>query len=342
MHLMKSETFNINLVNVGKSITAAAGDTLFKALHDANIFIPTVCGGKGFCGKCKVKVFSGNKSSLTDSEKKKLSSDEVAEGWRMSCQAVVESDMDIELPDDTKNVRLYTAEVIALGMVCRETRRVRLRLLAPDEMEYLPGAFILLDIPPAAGSRLALSRAYSIATPPSSVNEIELNVKHVPEGKGSGFVHDVLKPGDKVTFSAPYSGYPRSSDENELICVAGGSGISPVLSILRHLKETESRRKIKFFFGVRTCDDLQYISELRTLEKSMHAFEFFSVVEFPGENTSKDTIAGRVTDAVIRSVEDASGCSAYLCGSQGLLEACRTILLERGISENDIFYDQFF
>lgn len=338
---MSNSTAKIVIRNTGETAETTAGITLFKALRDANIFVPTICGGKGFCGKCRIQIFSGNTSPVTESEKKKLTDEDFAQGWRLSCQALVEGDMEIELPQDTKDVRLYKAEVVALEMVCRETRRVRLRLMEPPTMEYLPGAFILLDIPPTPEKKQGASRAYSIATPPSSKNEIELNVKHVPGGFGSGYVHNVLKLGDMASFSAPYSGYPQTCAVNDLICIAGGSGISPVLSILRHMKETDCTRRTKFFFGVRECDDLEYIPELRTMEKELEAFEFFSIVENPGNNADEKILVGRVTDAVARIVNDATGCSAYLCGGKGMLDACCRILVDLGIKQEDIFFDQF-
>ena len=338
---MSNITAKIRIRNTGDTVETTVGTALFKALRGANILVPTICGGKGFCGKCRIQIFNGNTSPVTDSEKKKLSDAELAQGWRLSCQALVEGDMEIDLPQDTKDVRLYKAEVVALEMVCRETRRVRLRLLEPATMEYLPGAFILLDIPPTPEKKLGASRSYSIATPPSSKNEIELNVKRVPDGFGSGYVHNVLKLGDVVSFSAPYSGYPSTSDLNDLICIAGGSGISPVLSVLRHMKEIGSTRRTKFFFGVRECDDLEYIPEMRAMEKELHAFEFFSIVENPGNSSDEKIMAGRVTDAVAQIVTDAKGCSAYLCGGKSMLEACCRILVERGIRKEDIFFDQF-
>lgn len=328
-------------VKDGEAFNVPAGDNLFRTLRAARVFIPTICGGNGFCGQCRVKVLSGADSPVTEKETKKLTADELAAGWRLSCQVIVDNNMALELPSETKDVRLFTATASELEMVNHDTRRVRLELVSPPAIKFLPGAFILLDIPPCPAATRGVSRTYSIATPPSTQNAIELNVKLVPNGIGTGFVHDTLKPGDTVTFTGPYSGYADATDDNELICVAGGSGMSPVLSILRHLNEIKSTRKVTYFFGAKTRADLFYMDELRALEKSLANFSFVPVIEKPTDADKDRFQTGLVTEAIARLVANASTASAYLCGGPGMLGACSAVLTNASISKEKIFFDKF-
>ncbi|MGI5868183.1 MAG: NADH:ubiquinone reductase (Na(+)-transporting) subunit F [Kiritimatiellia bacterium] len=325
----------------GDDLVVPVGDTLFQTLREAHIFIPTVCGGKGFCGECKLKVLDGASAPPTDKERRKLSAEEIDVGWRLSCQIPVQGDMTIELPEKIRGVHLHTATVSALEKVNQDMRRVRLELDAPPTIRFLPGAFVLIDIPPGPGSPRGVVRTYSIATPPSLTTAIELNVRLVPGGVGSGYIHNTLAVGDAVAFTGPYSGYDRCDDANPLLCIGGGSGVAPVLSILRHLDERRSPRKTTFFFGAKTSANLCHLAELRALEKSLPDFTFVPVVEQPAPDEQGRYETGLVTDALARHTTDASACSAYLCGGAGMLNACRDALAKAGMRQENIFFDAF-
>lgn len=337
---MSNEIVTITIKD-GEAYQVPVGESIFKTLRGLHVFIPSLCGGNGFCGQCRVKVLSGTHSTANEKERKKLTPEELASGWRLACQTPVDSDITIELPETIKDVRMFTAVVTELEMVAHDVRRAKLKLLVPSTLQYLPGAYILLDVPPCPGAPRGASRSYSIASPPSSTSEFEINVKLVPSGIGSGFVHNQLKIGDEVTFTAPYSGYPDCNDENKLICVAGGSGMSPILSILRHLKEIGSTRRVLYFFGVRMHEDLLYIDELQAFEKSLPDFQFIPVVENPIENEVKNFETGLVTEAMELRIRDASDASAYLCGGPGMLTAACDVLTKLGISCDKIFFDRF-
>lgn len=337
---MTTRTVTIQIEN-GEAYRVPVGDSLFQTLRNQRVFIPTLCGGKGFCGKCKIRVLAGAPATLNEKELRQLSAEEQADGWRLSCQLRVERDMRVELPENIRDVRMFTAEVTALEMVSATIRRVGLRLITPPAIHFLPGAFILIDIPPSPGAPRGASRAYSIASPPSATGAFDINVKRVPSGIGSGYVHNTLARGDELTFTGPYSGYADSADEHPLICVAGGSGMSPVLSILRHLKETGSKRKVHYFFGTRSHTDLLYMDELRTLERDLPDFTFIPVVECREPEDEHLYECGLVTDALKRHVTDAGDSSAYLCGGPAMLDACCEVLTGRGLNRDRVFFDPF-
>lgn len=329
-------------IHDGDALELPVGETLFKALRDHRVFIPTVCGGKGFCGKCRLRVIAGAPAALTASEQKLLSPDDIAGGIRLACQIVIAGDMTVALPDDIAGVNLFDAVVTELEDENPTIRRVRMRLLAPPVMDYLPGAFIILDIPPSAASPRGATRSYSIATPPESTKEIEINVKRVPGGIGSGYVHDTLRVGDRVTFTAPYSGYPAADARAPLVCVAGGSGISPVLSLLRHAALARTPRKTIFLYGAQTSADLLYTDELRLLEKALPDFTYVPVIQHPAGDEQTPFATGLVTER-LRDFADVirAGAAAYLCGPPGMIAAASNLLTENGMLPGNIFHDAF-
>lgn len=211
------------------------------------------------------------------------------------------------------------AQVTELEMVTHDIRRVRFVFSEP--LEYLPGAFVSFTLPVGAEP---ISRTYSIATPPSSTCAIEINVKLVPGGAGSGYIHNVLKEGDEIEFCGPFSGYPASLAPESLICIGGGSGISPIMSILRHLSEIQSERNILFFYGAATAADVPYLAELRGLEKTMKSFRFIPSTSKGDGGEGFET--GRPTDVAKRFCPDASHCSSYVCGRPAMIEsACKVL-----------------
>ena len=163
----------------------------------------------------------------------------------------------------------------------------------------------------------------------------------MPSGIGSGFVHNALKRGDEVSFTGPYSGYPHCDEINPLICVAGGSGMSPILSLLRYFDENKSQREIHYFFGSKHRGELLYMDELQDIEKRLPNLTFTPVVETIEPEDVGRFEHGLVTDAIRRHVADASTSSAYLCGGPAMLEAACKVLDERGFNRERVFFDKF-
>ena len=323
------------LLDDGRGVEMESGANLFTSLRSAGVFIPTVCGGKGFCGKCRVKVSGDKVSAPSDRENKLLTTDDLASGMRLACQVSVNGDISVTLPAESSGIGFFQGEVYEHLLVAQDVMKVGIRLIMPEKLVALPGAYILLDIPAGNAS---VTRSYSIATPPETDDRLEINVKLVPGGKGSGFVHNSLKVGDRVTFSAPYGGFRGSENSEPLLCIAGGSGISPVMSILRHFRINGIKRTVKLFFGASCAESISYVKELRRLESELTDFEFFPVVQTPADGFE----TGVVTDSLMRHIQDASGMSAFVCGSPGMVAAVTDALHKLGLTDDSrIHFDRF-
>jgi Na+-transporting NADH:ubiquinone oxidoreductase subunit F len=184
-------------------------------------------------------------------------------------------------------------------------------------------------------------RAYSISSPPSSRNEIELEIRLVPNGICTTYVHRHLKKGDAVTINGPYGEFFRRDGESEMICIAGGSGMAPIKSLLNDMLDKGIKRPARYFFGARSRRDLFLMDEMKALEKKLPTFQFIPALSAPMPEDQWSGETGLITDVVARHVPDASGKEAYLCGSPLMIDACIKVLKAKGMAEDRIYFDKF-
>src|SRR5699024_4251914 len=105
------------------------------------------------------------------------------------------------------------------------------------------------------------TRSFSMATTPSgSPSELEFLIKKYPGGHFSGLLDDELKVGDLLEAKGPFGAFTmRQSSERKVVCIGGGAGMAPILSLLRHMVEEKVSRPIRFYYGARNPEDLFYL-----------------------------------------------------------------------------------
>jgi Na+-transporting NADH:ubiquinone oxidoreductase subunit F len=146
--------------------------------------------------------------------------------------------------------------------------------------------------------------------------------------------------------TGPFGDFFLKDSDAEMICVAGGSGMSPIRSIINTLSEQNKiNRKISYFFGARSTRDLFYLEEFYALEKKHELFKFIPVLSEPEENDGWTGETGLVTEALDRHLKSAKNSQdikeGYLCGSPGMIDACVKVMLDNGIRQDKIYYDKF-
>jgi len=223
-------------------------------------------------------------------------------------------------------------------MITHDTREIRLKLAEGEEIEYRPGQYVQVFVP---GTGETTYRAYSIASAPSSRTEIELLVRLVPEGVGSTYLHNV-RVRDEITFTGAYGEFELDmAEETELICVGGGCGMAPMRSILRHVHEVAPKRTCQLFFGARTTDDIMYLDDFRTLAKDMEKLGVHYALSEPGQSPEWDGESGFIHESVERHLGTEGHRQAFLCGPPRMVEATMRVLAQKGLSREQIFYDEF-
>lgn len=329
------------LINNDKEFTVKGGDTLLSTLIEEKIFIPSACGGKGTCGYCKVQVHDGGGPVLA-TETPFLSPEELKDDVRLSCQCKVKQDIKIEIPEELFNVKEYFAIVEEMEDMTEAIKRIRLRLPEGEEISFKPGQFIQLKAPLYEGNDEEVYRAYSIASSAADKTHIELFIGYVPGGRATTYVHQHLKVGDAVQINGPYGDfYYQDDNDREMILVAVGTGIAPIISILNHMKEEKIQRKAVFYFGAKTPSDLFLLDYFKDLEETLYDFKFIPTLSRVDEEHSWTGERGRVNNALDTYLIDPNHKEAYLCGNPPMIQSVMTSLKAKGLDEELIYFDEF-
>ncbi len=328
-------------INDEKRLTVKGGGTLLNTLKGEKIFIPSACGGRATCAYCKVKAVEGF-GDVLPTETPLLTKEEIAEGVRLSCQCKVKNDVKIEIPEELFYIKEFTAKVDLIQDLTYDIKLFRFKLVDPPKIQYKAGQYIQFQAPEYGDIAESVYRAYSMCGVPTDDDRVELMVRLVPEGIATTYMFNYLKEGDKVTLTGPYGDFYLRRNDSRMICIAGGSGMAPIRSILFDMtdEEIEQRRPV-FFFGARAKKDLFMVDEWTEFEKKHPNFKFVPALSQPDPEDDWDGEVGRVTDVLDTYIDDYSNSEGYLCGSPGMLDACVQCLTERGIPEDRIYYDKF-
>lgn len=327
-------------INKDRKLEVEGGRTLLTTLKDEGIFIPSACGGRGSCGLCKCKVEAGAGEPLP-TETPWLSAQERRENVRLCCQVKVKNDLALAIPEALFNVKQYETEVVGLRNLTHDIKEVRLKLLDPADMDYQAGQFVQIEVPAYELTDEPVYRAYSLSSEPAEKGVIEMEIRQVPNGICTTYVHKHLKLGDRLTINGPHGDFGIHEGAGEMICIAGGSGMAPIKSILLHMVRTGNQRPVRYFFGARSARDLFLVDEMREIEKQLPNFRFIPALSNPEPSDQWTGETGLITDVVGRHVPDATDKQAYLCGSPLMIDACIKVLSSKGMPSDQIFYDKF-
>jgi Na+-transporting NADH:ubiquinone oxidoreductase subunit F len=326
-------------VNGSRKFSAETGVTLLAALTEQGVLVPSVCGGRGICGRCRVRVLSGG-GAFTSREEAKLSPDERKAGTRLACQLRLAGDLSVEVPPEYLRIGEYRARCTMIVDLARDIRQLRLELVSPKTIHYIPGQYIQMKVPVYRGNE-EVTRGYSIASDPLEKGAIELIIRRAPHGISTTWIFEHLKHGDEIAFSGPYGEFHLSAAGVPIIFVAGGSGIAPIRCMLHEMRHKGIKRTATFYFGVNRVSEMFFVDEMRRFETDLHDFRFVPVVARCEAQGDWQGETGLVTEALARNVKDASAMEAYLCGSPGMIDASTRALRSLGMPDKSIFYDRF-
>jgi ferredoxin-NADP reductase len=159
-------------------------------------------------------------------------------------------------------------------------------------------------------------------------------VDRLDDGEVSTYFHDVLREGDRVELRGPFASYFVWRGEDPVLLVGGGSGVVPLMAMLRHRDRTMADARMRLLYSVRTGEDVIYAEELAGLGDEV-AFTYSR--EAP-EGWRGHT--GRIDADLVASVVE-PGATAFVCGSNGFVESASTLLLEAGLEPAAIRTERF-
>ena len=321
-----------------KVLEVDGGQTLLSALYENEVFIPSACGGQGTCGFCKVTVKSGG-GPLLPTETPYLTRQEQRGGVRLACQVKIREDLVMRVPEELLNVKQYATTVQSTIAVTHDIKEIQFHLDDPAEISQKPGQYIQVECPSPDGP---VYRAYSISSASSITDMVELNVRLIPGGIGSTYLHN-LKVGDKVTLVGPYGEFILNEDpETELVCVGGGAGMAPMKNIIYSVYERWPERSCWLFFGCRGARDVFYLKEYQELAQKHPNFKVvYALSDKLEEGEQWDGESGFIHLACDKHLEANVTRQAFLCGPPLMIDAVTATLIDKGIPPGEIFYDKF-
>lgn len=318
-------------------IERPGGVSMLSALYERKIFIPSACGGKGSCGYCKVTVVSGG-GQILPTETPFMTRAEQLGGVRLACQLKIKEDLSIRIPEDLLAVKEYRARVSLVRELTYDIREVNFELIDPTDINHRPGQYVQIMAPGPDGP---VFRAYSISSPASKHDGVQLIVRLVPGGIASTYIHS-LTEGDEVVLTGPYGEFRLSENpEVEIVCVGGGAGMAPISCIIHSVYEQWPDRKVSLYFGCRSKRDVFYLDGFVDLAKKHPNFEIHYALSEPGEDDAWEGETGFIHLSADKWVSPQSQKQAFLCGPPPMIDAVTEVLETKNLDTEQIFYDKF-
>ncbi|PLC04087.1 naphthalene 1,2-dioxygenase [Variovorax sp. RO1] len=324
---------DLHIRPLARTLEVRPGANLLEVLREHQVPVSYSCMS-GRCGTCRCKVVSGQ---LLDGGQNAIRPDGQGERYVLACQSTLTESCTIEIPEPDEVVvhpaRVLKATVTGIDVLTHDIRRLRLKPNKP--LEFSPGQYAQLQFGPE------LARPYSMAGL-SRDAELEFHVRRVPGGRVTAHIFERLRVGDTVRVSGPLgTAYLRTKHRGPMLCAAGGTGLAPILSIVRGAVAAGLMQPIHLYLGVRSDADVYGLPELRELQ-AQHPLLKVHVVVVAGPARDGQRL-GLITDAIRADLPAGlDGWRAYLCGSPPMVEAASRLVQAHGLAPEQTHADAFY
>jgi propane monooxygenase reductase subunit len=339
-----SGTHTVRLHPVGVEFEVEEGETVLNAAFRQGIALPHGCK-EGQCSACKSVLTDG------DVELKKYSTfalNEMERGqdYILLCRTLAYSDLDIELLNYDEEVlsksipvRAFAGTVVGVEALTHDIRRLE---IAPDQpLKFWAGQYVDITLP---GTE-AITRSFSMANTPGQTEKLAFIIKKYPNGRFSSRLDGGLGAGTRVGLKGPYGTcFRREGRSGALILVGGGSGMSPLWSILNDHLQSGEERDVHFFYGARSRRDLFYLEALAAMAREHPRLRFVPVLSHAGDDEGWAGERGFVHEAVdahLRRLGIGEDADVYACGPAPMIEALTPVLQMNDIDSERIHFDKF-
>ena len=231
---------------------------------------------------------------------------------------------------------------LSVGDIIEETSSTTtLRLVSKDNYlpPFLAGQYIALFL---EISGIRTSRPYSISSQPNQTGFYDITVRRVENGLVSNYLLDEVKRGDSLTGSGPAGNFYFNPliHKKIMVCIAGGSGITPFMSMIREIIECGLDRTVYLFYGNKTTDDIIFGSEFERLARRFDNIHYIPVVEEPSGGYGG--ACGFITrDLMQEALADIENKSFFICGPQGLYDFCLPQVEDMGVPKRKIKQEMY-
>lgn len=337
-HRVRFEPVGIEIeVDEDQNILRAAAEQGVQLMHGCK---------EGQCAACKSFVLEGELDDIDHDRYSTfaLPDHEKEEGSTLLCRAHAFGDLVIELLNYDEEIirsglplRKGFVEVVSNEPVTHDMRHLVVKLIEPEEIKFFPGQYMDFMIPGTDEHR-----SFSMANTPGRDGVFEFVIKIYPDGQFSQFLANTVQVGDRLEVEAPFGTCTlRESRTSDMIFVAGGAGMAPVLGLLRSLAERGVERKATFYYGARGLRDLCFEKEIAEIGEKIPGFRYVPALSEPADGDDWDGATGLITEVVQANESSLEGMDAYVCGPPPMVDAAIATLTALGVREQNIFYDKF-
>ncbi len=318
---------------VTRFITCTDDQTVADASYRARINIPLDCRD-GACGTCKAFCESGefNPGSYIEDA---LSEDEFEQGYVLPCVMKPKSDLVLKIASTSEVAKTtaatYVSEITEFTRLSPTTVSFSVEIPNRDELTFLPGQYVNIAVPGTDETR-----SYSFSSAPDD-KTLSFLVKLTPGGVMSTYLDERAKVGDTLTFTGPNGSFFLREGDGPALLLAGGTGLAPILSILRKMRSSTSRQ-LHLIYGVNTDEDAV---ELDTLEQLAGELGNLTWDYCVADQASSAVNKGYVTALMTAEHLHGGAASIYLCGPPPMVEAVRKHVEAGGIQPVGFYYERF-
>ena len=343
---MDAEKSSVRLTADGADLTVscASDDVILRAFLREGVAVPYECN-VGSCGTCKFELISG----------------EVAEAWleapglterdrgrkrHLGCQSRPLTDCAVRFlggdPTEVVGPRAskMTCQLVETRDITHDIREFSFHC-ETSQAAFLPGQYAVLSLPGVPGVR-----AYSMSNLSNAVGTWEFIIRRLPGGYGTTALFEHLKVTDPITIDGPFgNAWLRPDQGRHVVCIAGGSGLSPMLSIARGFLADPgyADRRLHFFFGGRRPIDICGEMHLRDAAAGRINIKYHAVISDP-DVAVEDWAGPRgfVHTHVLTMLEDVPNFDFYVAGPPPMIDATTGALRAAAVPATQVHYDKFF
>jgi benzoate/toluate 1,2-dioxygenase reductase component len=319
---------------VTRFITCAPDQTVADASYRQRINIPLDCRD-GACGTCKAFCESGEYDGGTYIDDA-LTADEAERGYVLPCSMSPKSDLVLRIASTSAVAKTqaatYPATLTALERLSPTTVSVTLKTPDRDKLAFLPGQYVNIAVPGTDQTR-----SYSFSSAPDE-EHLSFLVKITPGGVMSEYLTERAKVGDELSFTGPHGSFFLRETDRPVLLLAGGTGLAPILSILRKMRACGSKRPAHLIYGVTTDDDLVETDAVNELAADIENLTWDYCVADPDSAAPNK---GYVTKLIRDEHLHGGDVAVYLCGPPPMVEAVRKHFADDGFEPTGFYYEKF-
>lgn len=316
----------------GRVLSIKPGDKFLPALRAEGLAISYSCED-GRCGLCRCKLLRGN---VVESSRPPRPLFGFRTRYLLACQSSPAEDCAIEIPDAQEPVihpqRRLRTQVLGVESLGHNVRL--LRLANTDRLQFSPGQFVELEL------GRGFSRVYSLAGLPSD-DELRFHIRIHPQGSAGQIISERLQPGTAMRLRAPYgAAWLRHRHEGPILVASSGTGLAPVLSILRGIGAAKLQNPVHVYVSFLLREEVYCLDELSAALERIPNLRASHVIVAYGA-LKRGLRRGLLTEALEADIPHLGNWHANLYGSPFAIDAAVHLLRRRGISEDHLHADPF-